>query len=490
MKMSNQKNLGETDMRNLTMMTDLYELTMMYGYFKEGMQDNEAVFDLFFRPKEEIVYAVMAGLDSVIDYINNLHFGEYDLAYLRSLNLFDEAFLKFLSELRFTGEIYGMPEGTIVFPYEPLLRVRAPIMQAQLVETALLTLVNHQTLIATKASRICYAANGDSVLEFGLRRAQGADAGIYGARAAIIGGCNATSNVLTGQMFGIPVSGTHAHSWVMSFPSEVEAFRAYAKVFPDTCLLLVDTYDTLRSGVPNAIKVFDELRAAGHEPVGIRLDSGDLAYLSKQARKMLDEAGYPNAKISASSDLDEYVIRDLKMQGCCVSVWGVGTRLITSEDNPALGGVYKMSAEIVNGVTTPKIKLSDNPAKVTNPGIKKVLRLYGSDNKAIADLIALEHEVIDESKPLRIFDPVQTYKTMTLTDYHVRELLVPVFVEGHQVYESPNIQEIQKYAKTEIDSMWDEYRRLSMPHTYKVDLSDELYDLKKRLIAAAVGDRV
>ena len=474
-------------MRNLTMMTDLYELTMMYGYFREGMQDNEAVFDVFFRPKEEIVYAVMAGLDSVIDYINNLHFGEFDLAYLRSLNLFDEDFLAYLGNMRFTGEIYGMPEGTIVFPYEPLLRVRAPIMQAQLVETALLTLVNHQTLIATKASRICYSAGGDSVLEFGLRRAQGADAGIYGARAAIIGGCNATSNVLTGQMFDIPVSGTHAHSWVMSFPDEVSAFRAYAKVFPDACLLLVDTYDTLKSGVPNAIKVFDELRAAGHEPIGIRLDSGDLAYLSKQARKMLDEAGYPAAKISASSDLDEYVIRDLKMQGCCVTVWGVGTRLITSEDNPALGGVYKMAAEIIGGVVTPKIKLSDNPAKVTNPGVKKVFRLYDKDGMAVADLIALAHEQIDVTKPLRIFDPVQTYKSMTLTEYSVRELLVPVFVNGKQVYVSPNIKEIQAYAKAEKDSMWDEYKRLSMPHTYKVDLSNELYDLKKRMIAECVG---
>lgn len=476
-------------MRNLTMMTDLYELTMMYGYFKENMHDNEAVFDLFFRPKEEIVYAVMAGLDSVIDYINNLHFGEEDLAYLRSLNLFDEDFLQYLSQLHFTGEIYGMPEGTYVFPYEPLLRVRAPIIQAQLVETALLTLVNHQTLIATKASRICYAANGDTVLEFGLRRAQGADAGIFGARAAIIGGCNATSNVLTGQMFGIPVSGTHAHSWVMSFPDEISAFRAYAKVFPDACLLLVDTYDTLKSGVPNAIKVFDELRAAGHEPVGIRLDSGDLAYLSKQARKMLDEAGYPKAKISASSDLDEYVIRDLKSQGSQITVWGVGTRLITSEDNPALGGVYKLSAEIVDGKVVPKLKLSDNPAKVTNPGVKKVFRLYDSNGMAIADLIALEHETIDTSKPLRIFDPVQTYKSMTLTNFTVRELLVPIFQNGQQVYVSPSITEIQKYNKTEVASMWDEYRRLIMPHTYKVDLSDELYELKKQLIAKAIEEQ-
>ncbi|MEG1523414.1 MAG: nicotinate phosphoribosyltransferase [Clostridia bacterium] len=484
-----QRCTEEKEMRNLTMLTDLYQLTMMYGYFKENMQENEAVFDLFFRPKEEIVYEVMAGLDSVINYINQLHFDEYDLAYLRSLNLFDEDFLTYLGQLKFTGDIYGMPEGTIVFPYEPLLRVRAPIMQAQLVETALLTFVNHQTLIATKASRICYAASGDSVLEFGLRRAQGADAGIYGARAAIIGGCNATSNVLTGQMFDVPVSGTHAHSWVMSFPDEISSFRAYAKIFPDTCLLLVDTYDTIRSGVPNAIQVFDELRAAGHEPVGIRLDSGDLAYLSKKARKMLDDAGYPNAKIAASSDLDEYVIRDLKTQGSTITVWGVGTRLITSQDNPALGGVYKMSAEIINGKIFPKIKLSDNAAKVTNPGYKKVFRLYDQQGMAIADMIALDHEVIDQTKPLRIFDPIQTYKQMVLTDFTVRELLVPVFKNGKQVYTSPDVKQIQAYARAENASMWDEYKRFQMPHTYKVDLSDELYQLKDELIHSLLGDR-
>ena len=475
--------------RNLTLLTDLYELTMMYGYFKENMQGEEAVFDIFFRPKENLVYAVMSGLDSVIDYINNIHFEEEDIAYLRSLGLFGEDFLAFLRTFRFTGDLYAMPEGTVVFPYEPLVRVRAPIMQAQFVETALLTFVNHQTLIATKSSRICYAAKGDAVLEFGLRRAQGADAGIYGARAAIIGGCASTSNVLTGQMFDVAVSGTHAHSWVMSFPDEITAFRAYARTFPDACLLLVDTYDTLRSGVPNAIKVFDELRAAGHEPMGIRLDSGDLAYLSKQARKMLDDAGYPNAKIAASSDLDEFVISDLKMQGCCVTVWGVGTRLITSEDTPALGGVYKMSAIIRDGVTYPKIKLSDNPVKMTNPGVKKVFRLYGSDGMAIADLIALEHETIDTKKPLRIFDPVQTYKSMTLTDFTARELLVPVFERGKQVYVSPCVRDIAAYAKAELASMWDEFKRLRLPHTYKVDLSDELYALKNELIAACVGER-
>lgn len=476
-------------MRNLTMMTDLYQLTMMYGYFKHGMAGNEGVFDVFFRPKSNITYAIAAGLQSVIDYINNLHFGPEDLAYLRSLDLFDEPFLAYLSELRFTGEIYAVPEGTVVFPYEPLVRVRAPILQAQLIETALLTFVNHQTLIATKASRVCYAAGGGAVLEFGLRRAQGADAGIYGARAAVIGGCSSTSNVLAGEMFGIGVSGTHAHSWVMSFPDELSAFRAYADTFPKACLLLVDTYDTLRSGVPNAITVFRELRERGYEPMGIRLDSGDLAYLSKRARVMLDEAGFPQAKICASSDLDENVIRDLKMQGCRIDTWGVGTRLITSEDNPALGGVYKMAAEVVDGRMVPKIKLSDNPAKVTNPGYKKLFRLYGPDGMAIADLIALEEETLDETKPLRIFDPEHSYKNMLVEQFTARELLVPVFREGRQVYTSPSVAEIRAYARRELDTMWDEYRRLMQPHIYKVDLSDRLYDLKKRLIREHTGGR-
>lgn len=471
------------------MMTDLYQLTMMYGYFKHGMAGNEGVFDVFFRPKSNITYAIAAGLQSVIDYINNLHFGPEDLAYLRSLGLFDEPFLAYLSELRFTGEIYAVPEGTVVFPYEPLVRVRAPILQAQLIETALLTFVNHQTLIATKASRVCYAAGGGAVLEFGLRRAQGADAGIYGARAAVIGGCSSTSNVLAGEMFGIGVSGTHAHSWVMSFPDELSAFRAYADTFPKACLLLVDTYDTLRSGVPNAITVFRELRERGYEPMGIRLDSGDLAYLSKRARVMLDEAGFPQAKICASSDLDENVIRDLKMQGCRIDTWGVGTRLITSEDNPALGGVYKMAAEVVDGRMVPKIKLSDNPAKVTNPGYKKLFRLYGPDGMAIADLIALEEETLDETKPLRIFDPEHSYKNMLVEQFTARELLVPVFREGRQVYTSPSVAEIRAYARRELDTMWDEYRRLMQPHIYKVDLSDRLYDLKKRLIREHTGGR-
>ena len=469
-------------MRNLTMMTDLYQLTMMYGYYKHGMKDNIAVFDLFYRQnRDNCAYSVMAGTESAIEYINNLRFTDDDIEYLCSLNLFGEDFLEMLRGFRFTGSIYGMKEGTIVFPREPLLRVEAPIIEAQLVETALLTLVNHQTLIATKANRVCYAANGGQVLEFGLRRAQGADAGIYGARAAMVGGCVATSNVIAGKWFDIPVKGTHAHSWVMSFPTELDAFRAYADVFPDSCMFLVDTYDTIRSGIPNAIKVFDELRAKGYEPVGIRLDSGDLAYLSKKAREMLDDAGYENAKIFVSGDLDERVIYDLRTQGACIDVYGVGTKLITSSDQPALGGVYKMSCEIVDGVEIPKMKLSDNPAKTTLPGKKKVLRLYNKSHKAIADLIALDSEKIESGKELKLFHPEQTYKSMTVRDFTVRDLLVPLFIDGKQVYQLPTLTEIQEYARSEMDTLWPESKRLLNPHEYKVDISDRLYDLRKRL---------
>ena len=470
--------------RNLTMMTDLYQLTMMYGYFKKGMAGNKAVFDLFFRDtKANSSYAVMAGTESIVEYINDLHFSENDVAYLRSLNLFDESFLSVLRELHFTGEIYAMEEGTLVYPYEPLVRVIAPIMEAQLVETALLNLVNHQTLIATKASRVCYAAKGDAVMEFGLRRAQGPDAGIDGARAAMIGGCQATSNVLTGQLFGVPVGGTHAHSWVMSFPDELSAFRAYAEVFPKNGLLLVDTYDTLASGVPNAITVFGELRAKGYEPMGIRLDSGDLAFLSRQARKMLDEAGFPNAKIFASGDLDEEVIWDLKAQGAAISVWGVGTRMITSMDNPALGGVYKLSAEEVNGKFEPRIKISENPAKITNPGVKRLYRFYDRlSGKALADLIALEDEDYSSGEPLEIFDPENTWKKMTLCDYEVRPLLAPIFENGELVYTLPTLSEISEYAKREMETFWDEYKRLHSPHRYKVDLSKPLYELKRGML--------
>ncbi len=471
-------------MRNLTMLTDLYQLTMMYGYQKCGMSKKVSVFDLFYRKAAcESAYAIAAGLEQVIDFVNNLHFSEEDIAYLRSLSLFDEAFLQHLKEFEFTGEIYAVKEGTVVFPYEPIIRVKAPIMEAQLVETALLNLVNHQTLIATKASRVCYAAEGGSVLEFGLRRAQGPDAGIYGARAAIIGGCTSTSNVLTGELFGIPAKGTHAHSWVMSFPNEIDAFRAYADIFPDTCMLLVDTYDTLKSGVPNAIKVFEELRAKGHKPVGIRLDSGDLAYLSKKARIMLDNAGFHDAMIFASSDIDEWLIRDMKLQGAKIDVWGVGTKLITGDGCPALGGVYKLSAEIDNGNMIPKIKVSDNVEKITNPGYKKLTRLYdNASKKAIADLIMLDDEVIDENQPLVIFHPVDTWKRMRLTNYHAKELLIPVFVDGRQVYNSPPLMDIQQYAKEDLSTFWDEIKRLINPQEYKVDLSYKLYDLKKSLL--------
>ena len=472
-------------MRNLTMMTDLYQLTMMYGYYKHGMRDRLATFDMFYRSKDETThYAIMAGLEQLIDYIQNLRFEEENLEYLRSLKIFDEDFLGELRDFKFHGDIYAVPEGTIVFSNEPLIRVTAPIFEAQLVETALLNIINHQTLIATKASRVVQAAEGGTVMEFGLRRAQGPDAGIYGARAAIIGGCKSTSNVLTGQMYNIPIAGTHAHSWVMSFPDEITAFRKYAEMFPTSCLLLVDTFDTLRSGVPNAIKVFDELRAKGFEPKGIRLDSGDLAYLSREARKMLDAAGYPDAIICASGDLDENLIRDLKLQGAAIDTWGVGTKLITSEDCPSLGGVYKMSAEYEeDGRIIPKIKISENPIKITNPGLKKLYRIY--DNKtgmATADLIALDHESYDTSKPLTIYDPINTWKSMTLTDYSMKELQVPIFKGGELVYKTPSLKEIQQHCKEDLDTFWDQYKRLLNPHRYKVDLSDSLWMLKNSML--------
>ena len=471
-------------MRNLTMMTDLYQLTMMYGYFKTGMRDNLATFDMFYRSKDATThYAIMAGLEQLIEYLENLRFDEESLRYLGSLGIFDEDFLDELRSFEFHGDVYAVPEGTIVFPGEPLIRVTAPIFEAQLVETALLNIINHQTLIATKASRVVQAAEGGTVMEFGLRRAQGPDAGIYGARAAIIGGCKSTSNVLTGQMYNIPIAGTHAHSWVMSFPDEITAFRKYAEMFPTSCLLLVDTYDTLKSGVPNAIQVFDELRAQGHEPVGIRLDSGDLAYLSREARKMLDAAGYPNTIICASGDLDENLIRDLKLQGACIDTWGVGTKLITSEDCPSLGGVYKMSAETVDGRVIPKIKISENPVKITNPGVKKLWRIYDNKTgKATADLIALDYETYDTTKPLTIYDPVNTWKSMTLTDYTMKELQVKVFENGKRVYDSPSLQEIQQHCQDDLDTFWDQYKRLLNPHRYKVDLSDSLWMLKNSML--------
>lgn len=476
--------------QDLTLLTDLYELTMMQGYYKKG-QHETVVFDVFYRHNPcGNGYSVCAGLDQVIDYIKNLHFTYEDVDYLRSLHIFDDDFLQYLSGFHFTGDIYAIPEGSVVFPKEPLLKVIAPIMEAQLVETTILNLINHQSLIATKTSRVVYAADGDGIMEFGLRRAQGPDAGLYGARAAMIGGCVGTSNVLAGQLFDVPVMGTHAHSWIMTFPDEYTAFKYYAELYPDNCTLLVDTYDTLKSGVPNAIRVFKELRDEGLHPrkIGIRLDSGDLAYLSKKARAMLDDAGFPEAIISASSDLDENLIQSLKLQGAPITSWGVGTKLITSSDCPAFGGVYKLAAAKHQGEKdfTAKIKISENPAKVTNPGNKTVYRIYDkTTGKIRADLICLTDEVYSSKEDLVIFDPIATWKKSTIIDgtYILRELLVPVFLKGQCVYENPSAMEIRDYCTGELNTLWDETRRLVNPQNVYVDLSKPLYDLKNQLLS-------
>ena len=477
--------------RNLTLLTDLYELTMMQGYFET--QENETViFDVFFRNNPNNGgYSIMAGLDQVIDYIKNLNFSYEDVDYLRGLGIFSEDFLHYLSGFHFSGDIYAIPEGSVIFPKEPLLKIVAPIMEAQLVETAILNIINHQCLIATKASRVVYAAQGDGIMEFGLRRAQGPDAGLYGARAAMIGGCVGTSNVLAGQMFDVPVMGTHAHSWIMSFKDEYTAFKEYARLYPNACTLLVDTYDTLKSGVPNAIRVFTEMRDAGIHPksYGIRLDSGDLAYLSKKARKMLDEAGFPDASICASNDLDEYLLHDLKAQGAAINSWGVGTHLITSKDCPSFGGVYKLSAiKNENGEFIPKIKISENTEKITNPGNKTIYRVYEKETGKIkADLICFADETFDESQDLLLFDPLETWKKTKLAGgtYTMREMLVPIFKNGECIYTSPSVTEIAEYCKQEKDSLWDETKRLFYPHRVYVDLSQRLYDVKKALLDQA-----
>ena len=472
-------------MRNLTLLTDLYQLTMGYGFYRQNKHEEEVVFDLFFRKNALITYSISAGLEQAMDYLLNWRFDDEDIAYLRSLHLFSEDFLEYLKNMKFTGDVYAVKEGTPVFPAEPILTIKAPLIQAQFAETALLNIINHQTLIATKSSKICRATGGKGiVMEFGLRRAQGPDAGINGARAAIIGGCSSTSNVITGKTFGVPVAGTMAHSWVMDYDSEYEAFKAYAEAYPDNCLLLVDTYDTLRSGVPNAIKVFKELKAKGHTPKGIRLDSGDLAYLSKKARKMMDEAGFPEAIICVSGDLDERSINSLIQQGAKIDSWGVGTKLITSEDLPALGGVYKLSAVIgKDGKVTPKIKLSDNTAKITNPSFKNLYRLYDKENgMAIADLITLRDETVDDSKPLTIFHPVETWKRHEVENFRAEELLHTIVKNGKLVYKFPTLKEVAEYSKGELAKFWEEYLRLDMPQLYKVDLSDKLHTLKISMI--------
>ena len=474
--------------RNLTLLTDLYELTMMQGYY-EKVQNENVIFDVFFRQNPcNNGYSVCAGLDQVIDYIKNLHFTYDDVDYLRGLGIFKEDFLHYLSGFHFSGDIYAIPEGTVVFPKEPLLKVVAPIMEAQLVETAILNIINHQSLIATKTSRIVFAANGDGIMEFGLRRAQGPDAGLYGARAAMIGGCVGTSNVLAGQMFDVPVMGTHAHSWIMSFPDEYTAFKTYAEMYPDNCTLLVDTYDTLKSGVPNAIRVFQEFKDAGKPLIkyGIRLDSGDLAYLSKEARKMLDEAGFPEATICASNDLDEFLLHDLKMQGAAIDSWGVGTNLITSKDCPSFGGVYKLAAiQNEEGEFVPKIKISENTEKITNPGNKTIYRIYEkASGKIKADLICFADEVIDPKQDLLLFDPMDTWKKTKLAGgtYTVREILLPIFKNGECLYKSPTLKEIAAYCREEKDTLWDETKRLFYPLRVYVDLSQKLYAVKQSLL--------
>ena len=422
-------------MRNLTLLTDLYQLTMLNGYFEKNIHKDIVIFDMFFRKNAcNGGYTIICGIEQLVEYINNLHFSDDDLEYLKSLGLFSDKFLDFLKDFKFTGDIYAVEEGTIMFPKEPIITVKAPLYQAQLIETALLTIVNFQSLISTKASRVCYAAKGDPVFEFGLRRAQGPDAGTYGARAAVVGGCAGTANVLAGKMFDIPVVGTQAHSWVQKFDNELDSFRAYADVYPDNCLLLVDTYDVLKSGVPNAIKVFDELKAKGHKPKGIRIDSGDLQYLSNESKKLFEEAGYYDLIYTASNDLDEYTIASLKSSGSAINSWGVGTKLITSAESPSLGGVYKLTASYENDKLIPKIKISEDAEKINNPGFKKVVRIYNENNMAEGDLIMLHDEEIDTTKPLTIFDPTYTWKKTTFQNYTIKELKKPLFKNGECKY--------------------------------------------------------
>ncbi len=476
--------------RNFTLLTDFYELTMMQGYYKNKITQT-VVFDVFYRQNPDNGgFSICAGLAQLIDYIKNLNFDYESIEYLRSLHFFDEDFLNYLAGFHFTGDIYAIPEGSVIFPMEPIVKVIAPIMEAQLIETTILNLINHQSLIATKAARVCYAARGGAVMEFGLRRAQGPDAGILGARAAVIGGCVGTSNVLCAKEFGIPALGTHAHSWIMSFSDELTAFRKYAKLYPQNTTLLVDTYDTLHSGVPNAIKVFEELRSAGNLPktFGIRLDSGDLAYLSKKARTMLDRAGLSDAVICASSDLDEHLIDSLLVQGAKINVWGVGTNLITSKDTPAFGGVYKLAAirqKDTDEAFTPKIKVSENPVKITNPGNKTVYRIYDRESGKIkADLIALADEKFSEDDPLLLFDPNATWKKTFLSPgiYSMKEILKPIFINGQCVYESPGVMEIRDYCTRELGTLWEETRRFVNPQEVYVDLSKKLYDMKHSLL--------
>ena len=474
------------DKLNLTMLCDFYELTMSQGYFTTGYSERIAYFDLFFRRcPDGGGFAIAAGLEQIVQYVQDLHFGQEDIAYLRGRNLFSEEFLQYLADFKFTGDIWAVPEGTPVFPNEPIITVRAPAIQAQLIETYLLLCINHQSLIATKANRVVRAAEGRTVLEFGSRRAQGADAAILGARAAYIGGCHGTACTISDQLFGVKAGGTMAHAWVQMFDSEYEAFKAYVTMYPNNATLLVDTYNTLKSGVPNAIKVFDEvLKPMGIKKCGIRLDSGDMAYLTRKARKMLDEAGWTECQISVSNSLDEYIIRDLLCQGAQIDMFGVGERLITARSEPVFGGVYKLVAvEKDDGVVTPKIKISENVAKITNPHYKRLYRFYGKDNgKAIADYLAIYDEVVDDSRDMEIFDPDATWKRKTVYNFTAKELQVPIFKGGELVYKLPSLEEIRTYCKEQVDTLWDEIKRFDNPQTYYVDLSQKLWDVKYGLL--------
>ncbi len=470
---------------NLTMLTDFYELTMAGGYFEEGMKDIIATFDMFYRRNpDKGGFAIMAGLEQVIEYLQNLKFNDEDIDFLRSKGIFGEDFLNYLKEFEFSCDVWAVEEGTPIFPGEPIITVRGPIIQAQLVETMILLTINHQSLIATKANRIVRAADGRSVMEFGSRRAHSYDGAIYGARAAYIGGVSGTACTISDRDFGIPALGTMAHSWIQSFDSEYEAFCAYARRYPDSCTLLVDTYNVLKSGIPNAIKAFDEVLAPlGCRPKGIRIDSGDITYLSKKARKMLDEAGYPDCKICASNSLDEYIIKDMLRQGAPIDSFGVGERLITASSEPVFGGVYKVVSINKNGVEMPKIKISENVAKITNPCFKNLYRLYDNESgKAIADVITLFDEEIDDSKPYTIFDPEHTWKKKTVTDFKAVKLRKQIFDKGELIYNSPTIEEIRTRCSTQLETLWEEVRRFENPHTYYVDLSEKLWKTKDKLL--------
>ncbi len=470
---------------NLTMLVDFYEFTMANGYFVEGFKDQIAYFDMFFRKvPDDGGFAIMVGLEQLIDYIKNLKFDDGDIEYLRSKGIFDERFLEYLRNFEFSCDVWSMPEGTPIFPMEPIVTVRGPIIEAQFIETMLLLTINHQSLIATKANRIVRAADGRSVMEFGSRRAQGYHGAIFGARAAYIAGCSGTACAISDRNYGIPALGTMAHSWVQLFDTEYEAFRAYAETYPNNCILLVDTYNVLKSGIPNAIRVFNEVIVPkGFRPKGIRIDSGDITYLSKKVRKMLDDAGFPDCTITASNSLDEYIIRDTLMQGAKIDMYGVGERLITSRSEPVFGGVYKLAAVEKNGEIIPKIKISENIAKITNPGFKQVHRLYSKETgEAIADVLTLFDETINENEPYEIFDPEHTWKRKKVKDFFAKPLLVKIFDKGKCVYDSPDVHEIKQYCGEQIEKLWDEVKRFENPHRYYVDLSPALWRIKEELL--------